>query len=281
MPLRRFRRKSSSYRRLKRSASSSSSRTRTAGRKARVASSRYSRRLKKAPLYRSKIKTAGIAPQLKTKLIYSDTVAIAAESGTYQEYVLVLNSIYDPDATGVGHQPRARDQFASLGYLKYIVTGVKVELDFYPGDSSAVGSYATNMIVGSLTGLMSSDAMTSSYNDLLEMPYNPLVQYRRLDRAPSTASQARSSHKIMRKSYSIKKLVSQLSQSNYNAATGYDWPQDYTAAYNGNPTNEIFLTLFAASLPSDGTTRTLPYVYCCFRLTYYVTWQNPTYPGQS
>lgn len=279
MPIRRFRKKSSSYRKSKRSYSSYTRKTKV-GRKAKAASfSRYRR--KKAPLYRSMIKTAGIAPQLKTKLIYSDTVAVAAESGTYQEYIFALNSIYDPDVTSVGHQPRARDQFASLGYLKYIVRGIKVELDFYPGDSSGAASYSTNMIVGSLAGLMSSDSMMSSYNDLLEMPYNPLIQYRRMDRAPSTASQARASHKIMRKSYSIRKLATTLSHSNYAATTGYDWPQDYTAAYNGNPANEMYLTLFAASLPMDGVTRTLPYVYCTVRLTYYVTWMNPTYPGQS
>jgi len=280
MPLRRFRKKSSYSRKLNRSASRFSRKSKTtAVRRVKRASSYKSRR--RLPLYRSITKTQGIAPQLMTKLCYSDTVAIAAESGTYQEYVFALNSIYDPDVTGVGHQPRARDQFASLGYLNYIVKGIKTELDFYPGDSSAVGSYATNILVGSLAGLMSSDGMMSSYNDLMEMPRNRLIQYRRMDRAPSTASQARSSHKIMRRYYSIKSVAKQLGFSNYNAATKYNWPSDYIAAYNGNPTNEMYLTLFAASLPSDGTTRTLPYVYVNIRLTYYVMWTNPVYPGQS
>jgi len=159
--------------------------------------------------------------------------------------------------------------------------GVKVELDFYPGDSSAVGSYATNILVGSLAGLMSSDGMMSSYNDLMEMPRNRLINFRRLDRAPSTASNARSSHKIMRKYYGIRSLVKQLSTSNYNATTRYDWPNDYMSAISGNPTNELYLTLFAGSLPSDGTTRTLPYIYCNIRLTYYCVFSNPLYPSQS
>ncbi len=45
------------------------------------------------------------------------------------QYVFRLNSIYDPDQTGAGHQPYGHDTLATL-YGKYLVRKVKVRIIF-------------------------------------------------------------------------------------------------------------------------------------------------------
>jgi len=64
-----------------------------------------------------------VPPVLKTKLKYCDNVTASSAGGDYT-YVLRLNSIYDFDYTGVGHQPMGHDELAQL-YDSYRVTGVR------------------------------------------------------------------------------------------------------------------------------------------------------------
>lgn len=51
-------------------------------------------------------------------------------AATTDFYTFRLNSTFDPDLTGVGHQPLGRDQLAGVLYNRYRVHGVKVSVDF-------------------------------------------------------------------------------------------------------------------------------------------------------
>lgn len=68
-------------------------------------------------------------PRYMCRLRYAQTktytTGAAGVSGT--ENAFSLNSLYDPDITGVGHQPYGFDQVAAL-YSKYIVHSVDVQL---------------------------------------------------------------------------------------------------------------------------------------------------------
>ena len=61
----------------------------------------------------------GIPQRIRTRLIYSDAVRLTAAAGT-QNYLFRLNSLFDPDLTGTGHQPQFFDQYATL-YNNYRV----------------------------------------------------------------------------------------------------------------------------------------------------------------
>lgn len=52
-------------------------------------------------------------------------------------YRFRLNSLYDPDASGIGGQPYYRDQIAPL-YSRYMVTMVDIELDFVDPTASGL-----------------------------------------------------------------------------------------------------------------------------------------------
>lgn len=62
-----------------------------------------------------------VAPRCLAKLRYTELVTLAdAVGGVAKNYQFNLNSIYDPNYTGTGHQPYGRDTFATL-YNKYRV----------------------------------------------------------------------------------------------------------------------------------------------------------------
>lgn len=62
-----------------------------------------------------------------TKLRYSESHTIAASSTANfaSHYKMRLNSLYDPNYTGAGHQPRGFDQLMAI-YEKYTVVGAKI-----------------------------------------------------------------------------------------------------------------------------------------------------------
>lgn len=74
-----------------------------------------------------------------------------SSDGTTLEHVWNLNSIFDPDHTGTGHQPYGHDTFETL-YNRYVVT--KVEYDIRP--------YSLSGTVGScwLAGLVANNYQT-------------------------------------------------------------------------------------------------------------------------
>lgn len=58
--------------------------------------------------------------QLTINQRYSDVLVITNTTGVYNYYVYRMNSTFDPDFSGAGHQPLGRDQLAAL-YTDYRV----------------------------------------------------------------------------------------------------------------------------------------------------------------
>jgi len=82
-------------------------------------------------------------PATKTVYLpYHMEFTTSSSSLTYNTFR--SNSIYDPDFTNVGHQPRGHDQYAQY-YKYYRVTGIKIRAIFNweetPSQSHAVGVY--------------------------------------------------------------------------------------------------------------------------------------------
>lgn len=73
-----------------------------------------------------------IAPRYITSMKYSDRYSLANPvAGIPVSQIWNLNSTFDPDSTGVGHQPFGRDQIASL-YNRYRVFGASWRLELSP-----------------------------------------------------------------------------------------------------------------------------------------------------
>jgi hypothetical protein len=70
-----------------------------------------------------------VPDRIITDMPYGEMIERTPGSAT-DLYTFRLNSTFDPDLTGVGHQPLGRDQLASVLYNKYRVHAVRVHVSF-------------------------------------------------------------------------------------------------------------------------------------------------------
>lgn len=78
-------------------------------------------------------------------------------------YTFNLNSTFDPDRTGVGHQPLGRDQFAGVLYNRYRVHSVSIQVSF--SNIMAAATPCLHYLY------LSNGYNLSSITDALEQPY--------------------------------------------------------------------------------------------------------------
>ena len=79
------------------------------------------------------------------KFRYCDSISLNAGIGTIASHLFKCNGLFDPDSTGVGHQPLGFDE-ASNYYNHYVVLGSKITVAFSAGSLSA--SYGPSQLVG-------------------------------------------------------------------------------------------------------------------------------------
>lgn len=82
--------------------------------------------------------------KFRTRLTYCDTKTLVPAAGQAR-YVWRLNSLFDPDFTGGGHQPGYHDEWALL-YKKYRVTGCKWYITCSPSRQATWNQATTTQI---------------------------------------------------------------------------------------------------------------------------------------
>lgn len=70
---------------------------------------------------------------LKTNMLYSTMFFLNPGVGSVAIHNMRANSLFDPDATGVGHQPRGFDDLMAL-YDHFVVVGVSIRVTFSNSD---------------------------------------------------------------------------------------------------------------------------------------------------
>lgn len=104
----------------------------------------------------------GAAPVAKKHIVrlkYADVFGFTVTAGNTAVQVMNLNSLFDPDRTGVGHQPYGFDQLAAL-FAHYRVFRCKWHIEF-AGSSDRL--HATVIPVNALP-------VTTVYSNLMEQP---------------------------------------------------------------------------------------------------------------
>lgn len=96
-----------------------------------------------------------IEPHRYVRLRYCDNYNSTIAAATASSQVMNLNSAFDPDRTGTGHQPYGFDTMAAL-YNRYRVLKAHWRVSFTPG------SLAYDVTVFPLNGLLSSSPTTAS-----------------------------------------------------------------------------------------------------------------------
>lgn len=69
----------------------------------------------------------GLGKSRKVALTYYEQVGLTSTSGIVSTHTFNLASLFDPDVTGVGHQPFGLDQFANY-YRQYYVTSALISV---------------------------------------------------------------------------------------------------------------------------------------------------------
>lgn len=101
----------------------------------------------------------GVPQKHIVKLRYGTVVNIDS-AGAVTDHYFRANSLYDPDYTGVGSQPRFFDQWATL-YGNYCVIGSKMTIEAYYDSTTRA---ATKVYYG----LAKETSVPSSFADMLE-----------------------------------------------------------------------------------------------------------------
>lgn len=113
----------------------------------------------------------------------------------YYLHQFSLNSLFDPDQTGVGHQPRTYDEWSAF-YKSYRVNGCKLELDISESTADSITAYIwaspsggnVSMTTGApefsdatlrelVGGATISSSSTASWNKLQELSYVNMVRF--------------------------------------------------------------------------------------------------------
>lgn len=71
----------------------------------------------------------GFPDEFTTRLRYCEVITLTSASNGVGKYCFRMNSIFDPDQTGTGHQPYYYDQLSAL-YGRYVVLGSKLTAEF-------------------------------------------------------------------------------------------------------------------------------------------------------
>ncbi len=182
-------------------------------------------------------------------LKYSDGYSLnAGTPPLVATQVMRCNGIFDPDATGVGHQPRGRDQLQAL-YDHNTVVGSTITVKFTPAPS------ATHpLIVG--IALKDSSTVEATLNGYLEGRYT------------SYKVMTLNDHAIVKMNFSTKKYFNAhniISNSLFRGSAVAD------------PSEQAFFHIFAGSLNASDPTAT----DCSVVIKYAVVFNEPKNPAQS
>lgn len=152
---------------------------------------------------------------------YCDTLSInPGTAPTASRYYFRANSIFDPDATGVGHQPLSHDQW-SLFFNHYRVYGSKITIKFS----------ATNAAAPLVVGIFLNDdqaTVSTNFNDIIEQGRG---RWKVVD------DQGGPSNKVLTYKYSAKR---------FHNCTNVKDRNDLKASFGTNPSEEAFFTVWAA-----------------------------------
>lgn len=226
----------------------------TTARKPRAKSTRRPRR---AGISRTMDHTKPMPSQLNTKFRYvSDQKQFITGVAGVPVEVFRLNSLFDPEFTGVGHQPLNWDQITPF-YQFYRVNGVKVIIRFFgsPNDGMRVGYKARNSTDSYNTALRTCSQIRETQNTRIKIV-----------NSDSPARDGVVSH------YFPLSRLQGISRLKFNI------DDTYTATTVTNPVNSMFLDVFASGPVDNSAGFSINYTV---ELIYYTTMFGLITQGQS
>lgn len=172
-------------------------------------------------------------PKTYAKLVYVGNCSLNTSTATSAEHAFSLNSIYDPDVSGAGHQPYMHDTLATM-WKHYIVDYAKVEVIFHADSAHS----------GLLLYIRADDDASASSTKVRDamLEAGVLTRYKILSPQPSQAGQMWSTR--LKAFFNLKKMRNINDDANFQAAFGSS-PSDQVpviVGHAGNSLNSINVT---------------------------------------
>lgn len=186
---------------------------------------------------------------------YITVDSTSASAGVCVTHRFRLNSLYDPDITGIGHKPLQYDQLTPVPYNRYMVHAVKCYMTFTNPTND--GMYVGYRIRDNLYNAVATGGKSISY--LKEMANTQVAPLNNSGKQTKTFS-----------FYVPLHVCFGITKQQYKDAWAYG------AEYNANPSHEISLDLLAFS--SVGTQETVR--FSC-KMIYYAQLGSYSTPAQS
>lgn len=219
-------------------------------------SKRPSRRYRRKN-YMYRAMRAPLPNKLFSKLKYADrTVTVNPTSTIMDVHVFSANGLYDPDITGVGHQPRGFDQLMTM-YDHYTVVGAKITVSFLPTLASSVNQ---NAVVG--IALKDSPSFPTDANEYLE---GRNVAFRYI----SNTSGSVSAPVRVTKNCSVSKFLGIKGLMSSSIARG---------TVSTNPTEQVYFHIFCDNVDNSSE---LNVMNASVYIEYMVVFTEPKQPTQS
>lgn len=195
---------------------------------------------------------SGIPRVRRTRMRYCDSMVLTSTTGSLASYVFCANGMFDPNITGVGHQPMGYDQMSG-SFNHYCVSGAKITVTQNSANSGAgnptiMGVYLT---------------------DSTSVPYSSWQEFKEANKGSSKVIQGGNTRPVtVTSKFSAKKF--------YNIADLKDNFQRLGAANDANPTEKALFTIWFQTL--NGTSATY-----AFNVTieYIAHWGEPRDINQS
>lgn len=195
---------------------------------------------------------SGIPQFIKTKQVYFTREILGNGINNPDFHTFRLNSTFDPDETGVGHQPKGRDVMAGI-YNDYTVTGCKYNVQF-------VSASSAKQLVGCLiTTNATLGATFDSQNEIMETksPYN---KKRMLYSTTDSVKQEKVG------------IVGYVPMSKFALATQGSLSDQFTTGVGANPANSVRLHIWCQN--EDGSPTAVGGCVARVFLTYYVLYHG-------
>ena len=185
---------------------------------------------------------------MKFNMRYCDVVSIPNHVLGSGPQVFRMNSIFDPDHTSVGHQPRFHDQIQSI-YHKYCVIGSKAYIEILTCTQGGGSGQQNPTVFAYLDDAATADSRSLEQHIELGMPNSSYLMTNVPGYGSNTGAQLSRAKRSFTMTYGVRKFwgIDKKTQLIYPSGTGvgdeYVENSDYAAMFGTNPAKECFLKI--------------------------------------
>ncbi len=196
----------------------------------------------------------GFPAKRRAKLVYETIISVDPAAGVMAHHIFCANGAFDPDITGVGHQPMGFDEMMGL-YEHYWVLGSKISVQWHTSNEVAGNAYICTL---------GTKADSTPIPGITKTMETPRFQHALMTTLHGSRSTVRLSTK-----YSTKKFHS-----------GRDVTDEIE--FRGNDaSNPVIKTYFHVGLGPADATSNLGAQFCTVRITYITLFTTPRALAQS